>query len=127
MALQKNDVYKRGMEKTYAEIFSRNRTNWFYQIARSDVSPSAVKVGLLFATFVNAERREEVQPSYAWIAATAKLSKPTIGRCIAELIEAGFLDVVKEDGFRGRYALPFTGDAEWLKPVPKKVVDAGGV
>ncbi len=115
------------MEKTYAETFNANRVRWFYEIARSDVSPAAVKVGLLFATFVNAESREEVQPSYAWIAAAAKLSKPTVGRCIAELIKAGYLDVVKEAGFRGCYALPFSGDADWLKPASKAVDETEGV
>jgi hypothetical protein len=115
------------MEKTYAEIFSRNRIAWFYEIARSGVSPAAVKVGLLVATFVNPERREEVSPSYAWIAETAKLSRPTIGRCIEELVRAGFLDVVKYPGHRISFSLPFSGDAEWLKPVPKMASEIEGV
>lgn len=109
------------MKKTYAETFSANRVDWLYRIARSDVSPAAVKVGLLFATFVMAERREELSPSYAWICENAKLSRPTVGRCIEELIAAGFLEVLKEDGRRSRYALPFDGDAAWKpKQAPVK-------
>lgn len=115
------------MEKTYAETFNANRVRWFYEIARSDVSPAAVKVGLLFATFVNAESREEVSPSYAWVCATAKLSRPTVGRCVDELVRAGFLDVVKYPGHRLCFALPFSGEGDWSKPVPNVASEIEGV
>lgn len=115
------------MEKTYADVFNANRVRWFYEIARSDVSPAAVKVGLLFATFVNAESREEVSPSYAWICSASKLSRPTVGRCVDELVRAGFLDVIKYPGHRLCFALPFCGEVEWSKPVPKREAKIEGV
>jgi len=107
------------MEKTYAEIFNANRVTWLYQIARSDVSPSAVKIALLFATFVVPESREDVSPSYSWIAKTSKLTRPTVGRCVQELVAAGYLDVTAAEGWKSCYSMPFTGEAEWLKPEPK--------
>ena len=103
------------MEKTYAEVFNANRVSWLYQIARSDVSPAAVKVGLLFATFVNPESREEVRPSYAWIMESSKLARATVARCLDELVNEGFLEIIRYAGFRSAYALPFTGDHEWKR------------
>lgn len=102
----------------YAETYSRNRVHWLYSIARSNVSPAAVKLGLLFATFMIAEDREEVSPSYDWIMEQAKLSRATVARCLMELEEKGYLETVKFKGHRTAYALPFTGDAVW-EPKPK--------
>jgi hypothetical protein len=78
-----------------------------------------VKVGLLFATFFISERREETSPSFAWICKEARLSRPTVGRCVEELVRAGYLDVIKYPGHKFCYALPFDGEKEWLEPAPK--------
>lgn len=103
---------------TYAEIYNRNRIKWLYEIARSDVSAKAVKVGLLFATFLQPEDREEVRPGYAWIMRNARVSRGTLARCIKELEEKGYLHVHRIDSYRSWYAMPFEGETEWM-PTPK--------
>ena len=103
----------------YEEQFNRNRIDWLYGLARSDVSPSAVKVGLLFATFVQPEKRELVRPGYAWLMANAHVSRPTLARALKELEAKGYLVIERFNSYRSEYSLPFDGEAGW-KPSVKK-------
>jgi hypothetical protein len=119
VALQSDLVYGPAMD--YKETYSRNRVSWLYAIARSEISPSAVKLGLLFATFVLPEEREEVSPSYDWIVEKSHLSRATVARCLVELEKGGYLGRVIYPGHRVSYHLPFTGDAVWEPPNPSSL------
>lgn len=104
------------MKKSYEQIFGENRVSWLYEIARSDVSPSAVKIGLLFATFAAPGQRETLSPTYRWIAENAQVSRATLARALNELEEKGYLEIYREDGHRNGYCLPFDGEAVWGGP-----------
>lgn len=100
----------------YAERWNRNRVEWLYQLARTEeVGPSAVRVGLLFATFLQPEEREEVRPSFEWLVKNAHMSRQTLSTSIRELEEAGFLDVTRHHAESTHYSMPFTGDEEWRR------------
>lgn len=104
----------------YNEIFNRNRIEWLYQAARSPkLSASAVRVGLLFATFVQPESRELLTPGYRWIMDNAHISKATLSKALKELEFEGFLTIERVASYRSHYSLPFNGDAVWKGPVQK--------
>ena len=102
----------------YEATYNRNRVTWLYAAARSkELSASAVRVGLLFATFFNAgTEREELNPSYEWIAETAHMSRATLAKSLFELEKAGFLTIYRIHRYRNQYAMPFTGDEVWKGP-----------
>lgn len=103
------------MDENYAAAYNRNRVTWLYEAARSpDLGATAVRVGLLFATFFNAEDREEVAPSYEWIMENARInSRTTLFKALKELEGAGFLVIDRMHRYRNRYSMPFTGEAPW--------------
>lgn len=99
----------------YNEIYKRNRIEWMYQAARSPkLSATAVRVGLLFATFVQPEIRETLNPGYKWIMENARIkSRPTLTSALVELEDAGFLKIERFASYRSHYSMPFTGDELW--------------
>lgn len=102
----------------YAEIWSRNRVQWLYQLARCpDVGAPAVRVGLIFGTFFQAEDREELRPGYEWLMKNAHMSRGTLSKALKELESAGFLVSRKYHRYRSTYSLPFDGESLWtLRP-----------
>lgn len=98
----------------YAEIWSRNRVEWLYRLARSPrIGSSAVRVGLLLGTFFQSEEREELRPGYDWLQENAHISRATLSKAILELESAGFLVVHRIHRYRSTYSLPFDGEAVW--------------
>lgn len=99
----------------YAEQYNRNRVSYLYEIARSpNLDATAVRVGLLFATFVQAEEREEVRPSYEWLMEHGRIgSRSTLSKALKQLEENGFLNIVRYHRIRTFYAMPFDGNAPW--------------
>lgn len=110
------------MSENYAAIYNRNRVTWLYEVARSPkLNANAVRVGLLFATFVQAESREALKPSYEWIMRTAHIkSRSTVSRALKELEDAGFLEIERYHRFQSHYWMPFDGDALWSPPLSPK-------
>lgn len=99
----------------YAERFSANRVQWLYEVARSpELSSDAVRVGLLFATFVQ-PGREEVGPSYEWIMQNAHISRKTVAKALRALERAGYLDIHRTHRYRNRYSLPFDEEGNWVR------------
>ncbi len=108
----------RGMD--YADQWNRNRVDWLYQMARSpDLGPQAVRVGLLFATFLQPEEREEVRPGYDWLMKNARMSRATLAKAIKELESAGYITVTRFHRYRSTYSMAFDGDECW-KPLSSK-------
>lgn len=106
-------TYKRGMEN-YADIWNRNRVHYLYELARCDsISPAAVRVGLLFATFLQAEDREQVKPSYTWICQKAFMSRTTLSKALKELKASGLLRVETFHREASYYSMPFDGNSVW--------------
>jgi len=100
----------------YIDLWNRNRVDWLYQLARcGEVGASAVRVGLLFATFLQPEDREEVHPKYSWLVEHAHMSRETLTTAIRDLEEAGFLEVTRYHAEGNHYRMPFTGEAEWKR------------
>lgn len=100
----------------YVEIWNRNRVAWLYELARcEEIGASAVRVGLLFATFLQPEEREEVRPRYDWLVKNARMSRQTLTTAIKELEGAGFLKVERFPAEGNLYSMPFTGDAVWKR------------
>lgn len=98
----------------YKELWSWNRVEWLYQLARSKkLGASAVRVGLLFGTFMQAEDREEVRPSYEWIMENARVSRPTLAKALAELEAANFICIERFHRYRSAYSMPFDGHRKW--------------
>jgi len=98
----------------YATLWNRNRVEWLYQLARCpQIGAPAVRVGLLFGTFFQAESREELRPGYEWLMKNAHMSRGTLSRALKELEGAGFLVSQKYHRYRSTYSLPFDGEAGW--------------
>lgn len=99
----------------YDDVYNRNRVTWLYEAARSpDLSASAVRVGLLFATFMNASKgRERVRPSYEWLTKHAHMSRTTLAKSLRELEAAGFLVITRYRRQGSFYELPFDGNEIW--------------
>jgi DNA-binding transcriptional ArsR family regulator len=105
----------------YAERYNRNRVSYLYEIARCPhLDATAVRVGLLFATFVQAEEREEVRPSYEWLMKHANVkSRSTISKALKQLEENGFLILSRFHRFKTAYSMPFDGETDWKSLSPK--------
>ena len=118
--------YNLGMD--YAEIYKHNRITWLYEAARSNrLTAVDVRVGLLFATFVQPESREEVSPSYEWLMQNAGIgSRSTLAKSIRNLEKAGFLDVRRFHRYRSHYSMPFDGEKIWF-PTPKPDDEETGI
>lgn len=99
----------------YADIWNRNRVDWLYRLARAEnLGSNAVRVGLLFGTFLQPEEREEVRPSYEWLMANARLKhRSTLAKALRELEAAGFICIHRLHRYRSTYSMPFDGDAVW--------------
>lgn len=106
----------------YSELWSRNRVEWLYQLARCPkIGAPAVRVGLLFGTFFQAEDREEVRPGYGWLMENAHMSRATLAKALRELEAAGFIVIERYHRYRSTYRMPFDGDALWtLKTLSSK-------
>ena len=101
----------------YVKIWNKNRVEWLYSLARSEkLGPAAVRVGLLFGTFLLPDKREEVHPSYEWICENAHMSRGTLAKAIKELKAAGFLLVTTYHADSSYYRMPFDGEKEWPSP-----------
>ena len=101
----------------YNDQWNRNRVEWLYQLARSPhVGPQAVRVGLLFATFLQPGEREEVRPGYDWLTKNARMSRATLSKAISELEAAGFIRVDRWHRLRSAYGMAFDGTAPWQAP-----------
>lgn len=100
-------------------IYSRNRVQWLYELARCvAVGPAAVRVGLLFGTFFQeTDERETLNPSYDWIMQQTGLSRATVAKALRELEEHGFLDITRYSQMRNRYSFPFDGESAWKRRV----------
>ena len=109
-------VLCRGMD--YDDVYNRNRVTWLYEAARSPkLSAPAVRVGLLFATFMNPSKgRERVRPKYEWLMEYARISRPTLAKALKELEAAGFLVIERYRRQCSYYSMPFDGDAVWTPP-----------
>ncbi|WP_336057343.1 helix-turn-helix domain-containing protein [Nitratireductor sp. CH_MIT9313-5] len=111
----------------YVKTWNENRVDWLYQIARcAEVSPSAVRLGLLFATFLQPDEREEVHPSYKWLVENAHMSRGTIAKALNELEEAGFIRTRRYHAEGTHYSMPFDGNGKWTRDratpyVPKQM------
>ena len=105
----------------YSERYNRNRVQYLYELARSpDLDAAAVRVGLLFATFLQPEDREEVRPKYEWLLKHARIkSRTTLAKMLVQLEDAGFLRRTKYEGFCTFYSMPFDGDEDWKSSGPK--------
>ncbi len=103
----------------YIETYSRNRVAWLYAVARcKQLGPNAVRVGLLFATFLQPLEREVVSPSYEWMMANAHIkSRSTLHAALVELEKAGFLFITRYHRYRSQYSMPFNGDELWNAPL----------
>jgi hypothetical protein len=103
----------------YAERYNRNRVSWLYALARSEkVGSNAVRVGLLFATFFNAEEREILKPSYTWIMEAAHIkSRTSLRKALLELEQSGFLIIDRMHRYNNEYRMPFDGEANWAGPL----------
>lgn len=101
----------------YVATWNRNRVSWLYALARSEkLGAAAVRVGLLFGTFLQADERESVKPSYDWLCDNAHMSRATLAKAIKELKAAGFLDVTTYHAEGNHYSMPFDGESEWTPP-----------
>lgn len=99
----------------YDQQWNSNRVDWLYRLARSpDVSAAAVRAGLLFATFLQPSRREEVRPGHDWLVTHARMSRATLQKALKELEAAGFLEVDRWHRIRSTYRMPFDGSAPWV-------------
>lgn len=99
------------------KIWNKNRVEWLYSLARCDkLGSSAVRVGLLFGTFLQPDSREAVHPSYEWICENVHMSRGTLSKAIKELKGAGFLSVQTYHADSSYYSMPFDGEAEWSAP-----------
>lgn len=100
----------------YVKTWNENRVDWLYQLARcEEVSPSAVRMGLLFATFLQAEKREKVRPTFDWLVKNTHMSRGTVAKALRELEEAGFIHVRRFYAESNYYAMPFTGLENWKR------------
>ena len=101
----------------YNDQYNWNRVEWLYQLARSKkLDATAVRVGLLFATFLNAEDRETVRPSYEWIMENARIrSRTTLSRALKALEDEGFLVIARMRRYRSEYSMPFDCEAHWKR------------
>lgn len=99
----------------YAELWNRNRVDWLYRLARSErLGSNAVRVGLLFGTFLQPEEREEVRPSYEWLMENARLKhRATLAKALRELEAAGFIRIARFHRYRSTYSMPFDGESIW--------------
>jgi hypothetical protein len=104
----------------YSERYNRNRVQYLYELARcQELDAYAVRVGLLFATFLQPEEREEVRPKYEWILKNAKIgSRSTLSKALDQLDANGFLRRNKYEGFCTFYSMPFDGDMDWKRCSP---------
>lgn len=106
----------------YADQWKQNRVDWLYELARCpEIGASAVRVGLLFGTFFQADR-EELRPSYVWLTKNAHMSRTTLARALVELEDAGFLLITRFHAESQVYAMPFEGDAKWVRKRTKPFV-----
>lgn len=115
-------VVVRGMN--YVKQWNQNRVDWLYQLARcQSIGAPAVRVGLLFATFLQPEKREEVRPGYEWLMENAGISRPTLAKALKELEREGFIQVDRWHRYRSAYGMSFDGDAPWRrqKPLSSKI------
>lgn len=100
----------------YKDVWNRNRVDWLYELARcGEVGASAVRLGLLFATFLQAEDREEVRPKFSWLAEHAHMSLGTLATAVKELEEAGFICVRRFRAESNHYSLAFDGYEPWKR------------
>jgi len=100
----------------YVAQWHKNRVDWLYELARCDeVGSAAVRVGLLFATFLQPDTRERVRPRYEWLCENAHMSRGTLANAIKELKKAGFLTVETYHAEGSFYSMPFTGDEVWRR------------
>lgn len=101
----------------YDKQFNENRVDWLYTVARSkDVGAVAVRVALLFGTFLQPDTRETVRPSYEWIMTEAKIKgRSTLSKALKELEDAGLLVVEREHRYRNTYSFPFDGEKRWVQ------------
>lgn len=101
---------------TYEDQWNQNRVDWLYQLARCpDIDPPAVRVGLLFGTFLQAEAREEVHPSFQWLTENAHMSRATLSFALRQLEWAGFIEVRRNRRENNWYNLPFDGEGPWKR------------
>lgn len=101
----------------YVATWNRNRVDWLYSLARSKkLGAPAVRVGLLFGTFLQPDTRETVHPSYDWLCQNAYISRGTLSKALKELKSAGFLAVDTYHAEGSYYSMPFDGDAVWTPP-----------
>lgn len=104
----------------YVEQWNRNRVDWLYRLAREPaLSAYAVRLGLLFATFLQPEEREEVRPSYDWLMANGQMSRATLSKAIGELEANGYILVERIHRYRNTYTMAFNGDGPW-QPLSSK-------
>lgn len=105
--------YHNGMD--YAEQWNRNRVDWLYRLARAEnLGSNAVRVGLLFGTFLQPEEREEVRPGYDWLMKNARLrGRATLAKALAELETAGYIVIHRMHRYRSAYSMPFDGNGPW--------------
>ena len=90
----------------YVERWNRARVDLLYRLARSPaLDAPAVRVGLLFATFLQAETREDVRPNYQWLMKHARVSRATLSKAIKQLETAGFIEVVRYHRHCNHYSL----------------------
>lgn len=108
--------YADGMN--YDDVYNRNRVTWLYAAARHPkLSAAAVRVGLLFATFMNPSKgRERVRPKYEWLMENAHMSRPTLAKALHELEASGFLEIERYRRQCSYYSMPFDGEALWTPP-----------
>lgn len=106
----------------YIEQWNANRVDWLYQLARCrELGAPAVRIGLLFGTFFQADTREELKPGHEWLMENGRMSKPTVVKAVAELEREGFLIVEGMRRYRNLYSMPFDGDGPWKRePLGKK-------
>lgn len=99
----------------YCDRWNQNRVDWLYNLPRwPRLGPPAVKVGLIFGTFFQAEERELLSPSYEWLMETARLSRGTLSKALAELEREEFLVIERVHRYRNTYSMPFDGDRAWV-------------
>jgi hypothetical protein len=102
----------------YEDVYNRNRVTWLYEAARHPkLSAHAVRVGLLFATFMNPSKgRERVRPKFEWLEAHAHMSRPTLVKALKELEREGFIEIERYRRQCNYYSMPFDGEAVWTPP-----------
>lgn len=115
MSEENSDKIRQTGPVDYSEIYNRNRIEWMYQAARSPkLGATAVRVGLLFATFVQPETRETLNPGYKWVMENAHIkSRETMANALHELEDAGFLEIKRYTSYRSHYKMPFDGNEIW--------------